>query len=143
MEVDHMKCMEANEKIDSWIDGELAPEAERAVDQHLSTCRQCHRQALELKRLSEMLERIPARLPSRDLKFKTLDRFEDLVAAGPVKTSLFQFDWLMRTAMAMGMAAGLYTGCRLGLDLASNSDTVHGFVSSVLYFSGGLLLSWV
>ena len=137
-----MRCKDARKKIVHWVDGELSPQIEREISLHVRTCEQCRKKAAQLNFLSELLDKIPSELPSSDLKSKTLEQFEKLVKV-QTKTAFIKFDWVMRTAMAMGMAAGLFTGVGLGLNLASSGDAVQSGVSSVLYFSGGLLLSWV
>lgn len=138
-----MKCKDACDKISPWIDGELSLEIDEEISRHVSTCKSCQRQTRQLKELSTVLGQLSPHLAAPDLKTKTLERFDRLVAQGSTEKWFSQYDWFVRTAMAMGMAAGLYTGVRLGLSIASGSNSAEGFVSSVLYFSGGLLLSWV
>jgi anti-sigma factor RsiW len=71
-----MTCARVRGRLSEWLDGELEPEAARAVSSHLRQCAECARRADELRSVSALLTGLP-RLESREpVAARVLDRLE-------------------------------------------------------------------
>ncbi|NLW50192.1 MAG: hypothetical protein GXY85_05020 [Candidatus Brocadiaceae bacterium] len=66
-----MKCEDARPFITGAIDGELDPEQQRALDEHLAGCDRCRREMDQLMRLTNELAHMGFREPSDE----ELDRY--------------------------------------------------------------------
>ena len=137
-----MKCKDANEMMDAWIDGELPPEKRTVFEHHLLGCRTCSGQIEELRRLTNLLKTHPPAQPSAGLKRRTLSLF--IKEANP-KGLFFWWTglgWEMQTAMAASALIGLGIGCHLGDGWVGVQQLSHYSISGFLFSAGSLLLSW-
>jgi len=57
-----MSCTETAKWLNDYLDGELAEETRRSVEEHLGTCLSCHRALTELRSLLERAHRLPTEI---------------------------------------------------------------------------------
>lgn len=56
----------SHETLTRYLDDELAPEARRRVEEHLSRCTECRREAEIMRTMKEDLSELPGRDPARE-----------------------------------------------------------------------------
>ncbi len=73
-----MNHIAASEKIGDWLDGDLSPDEEIAVAEHLETCRACQDELGEISELRDRARALPSEIPpARDLWPEIAARIDD------------------------------------------------------------------
>ncbi|MCR4419404.1 MAG: anti-sigma factor [Clostridia bacterium] len=105
-----MKCRKARQLLSPYIDGELAPQEQAALEEHLAACEACRAELEELRAVSDVLGEIFCRLePPPGLLERTLNRIRELEAAGEIERLRRQdrrARW-RRVTVGVGLAAGI------------------------------------
>ena len=70
---DSNNCVNIEELLDAFLDGELQPDERAAVEQHIAACSKCARQLKESERMIKELKSIPVKTSSREIDFSFLN----------------------------------------------------------------------
>jgi hypothetical protein len=100
--------------LNDYVDGELAPLAESAVEAHLASCPPCRARVADLQRVFVALDNFPDVQPSRDLAASTIALLQARLAAQgegtpsvPALRPVPTFAWAILTAQGvMAMVIG-------------------------------------
>ncbi|MHC4480994.1 MAG: anti-sigma factor family protein [Planctomycetota bacterium] len=103
-----MDCPEAQEKLNSYLDGEISPEGVAAVQEHLRVCPRCAAELNELERLNQVLDvlqgiEVPKGFARRAIPAPT-----------PVRARPLPVQVLGRVAAVLMAVAGLSFGAAMG-----------------------------
>lgn len=110
-----MDCRTVTEKMNAWLDGELAPDAATGMREHVHGCPACAARLQELQALYDALGELPGPSPAPDLARDTVRAARELSAARPMAP---WWGALNPFAKGLGMAA-LAAGLVLGVFLYS------------------------
>lgn len=117
-----MKCKKTSERLNAYLDGELAPDEALAVQEHLRACPQCAAELDGLKQLNQALEAEPGMAVANGFARRVRAVAEERHAA-PVglATSTARLHLVLsRIAAVVMVAAGLWVG---GLMARSTSQS--------------------
>lgn len=138
-----MKCKDAQEKMDSWVDEELSEETAKGVEKHLASCKLCSQEAFELKALAGMFSAVPATTPSPQLKSRTLVAFKSETNQDSLAQLWQTFGWAMRTLTLGGAMGGLIFGVLLGNNLCTDVGFPQNYFFDFFFYAGDLFPPWV
>ena len=133
-----MRCKDAQEMMNAWIDEELFQDKKEAFEDHLVSCRTCSAQAQDLCRYTGLLDAHPPALPAPGLKDKTLSLF--MKEAAPKRSNS---GWKMQAAMAVSALMGVGIGYYLGAGWVSTQTIGQYGIAGFLFSAGDLLSLWV
>jgi anti-sigma factor RsiW len=135
-----MKCRDAKEKVNAWVDGELTKAAAAQLSRHMEGCPSCAREAEALQRLAAALDRLPAAPPPAHLSKTTLRRFRQEIDKPGLVDWWRSLGLVMRGAVCSAATGGLVLGVGLGSSLTALQTTVaaSGLIS-IVYHTGGIL----
>jgi anti-sigma factor (TIGR02949 family) len=97
-------CLEVQDQLSAWLDGELAPEVMTRLERHLEACADCRRELTRLKALEQALGGMTAPVP-QDLPEKVRARLKR-----PARR------WWQSLALAASLVLGIYLGGTLARD---------------------------
>ncbi len=137
-----MRCKDAQNVLNAWIDDELTEEKRAALEDHLSTCRICSAEAEAMSRLSRCLETQPRLRPSRTLDKRIMAKFMEESGARSIASWWTSLDWEFQAVMTVSAIIGLFIGLQLGGDWTGSQLLNQYSLSGFLFSSGDLLLSW-
>ena len=100
-----MNCLEVQDSLSAWLDGELAPEVGALVDRHLESCDACLRELAQLEALEQALAALPAPAPPPGLPAKVAARLKR-----PPRR------WWQSVALAASLVLGIVLGGTLARD---------------------------
>jgi anti-sigma factor RsiW len=112
-------CLEVQNNLSAWLDGELAPEVMSQVELHLEGCAGCRRELALLTALEQALGALPAPLP-QGLPEKVRARL-----ARPSRL------WWRNLALAASLVVGIYLGGTLARDFYSQPQAQNGLNTEV------------
>jgi len=112
-------CLEVQDNLSAWLDGELAPEVRTQVARHLEGCAGCRRELAQLEALDQVLGTLTAPVP---------DRLPEKVRARLIRPSR---RWLQRLALAASLVLGIYLGGSLARNFYSQPQAPNGFSTEV------------
>lgn len=98
-----MKCEEVSNELMAYIDGRASSAKRGDVEAHLAGCAACRTRAEEFRKVSTVLDEMPAIEPS----FVFDARLRQRIAAEPSRPRFFSFVPQPRLALAMGLLAAL------------------------------------
>ncbi len=99
-----LKCPEVQDHLSAWLDGELAPEVQAEVAEHLESCDACLRELAQLEALEQSLAALPAPAPPPGLAEKVVARLKR-----PRR-------WWQNLALAASLVVGIALGGALARD---------------------------
>ncbi len=137
-----MKCEDAHQKMNAWIDGELSLDKRTAFEHHLVNCRHCLEQAEELHRLTGLLDTRPPARPAAGLKKKTLSLFIEEAGPQGITDWWTIIGWRMQGAMMASALIGLGIGCQLGSGWSYAEQLSQYSIFEFLFSAGDFLSSW-
>ncbi len=107
-----MKCRRTCERLNAYLDGELAPHEALAVQEHLRACPRCAAELDELKRLNRALEGQPLiAVPAAFARRVRAAGEERRAGPVPIATSTARLNLVLsRVAAVVMVAAGLWVG---------------------------------
>ena len=114
-----INCLEVQDNLSAWLDGELAPEVMTLVERHLEGCAGCRRELALLTALDQALGSLTAPVPA-GLPEKVRARL-----ARPSRR------WWQQLALAASLVLGIYLGGTLARDFYSQPQTPNGFSTEV------------
>ena len=100
-----MNCLEVQDNLSAWLDGELAPEVGALVDRHLESCDACLRELAQLEALEQALAALPAPATPPGLPEKVVARRQR-----PPRR------WWQSVALAASLVLGIVLGGTLARD---------------------------
>ena len=100
-----MNCLEVQDNLSAWLDGELAPEVGALVDRHLEGCDACLRELAKLEALEQALAALPAPAPPPGMPEKVAARLKR-----PPRR------WWQSAALAASLILGIVLGGTLARD---------------------------
>ena len=112
-------CLEVQEHLSTWLDGELAPEVLAQVERHLEDCAGCRRELARLEALEQALAGLSAPVPE-GLPEKVLARLPRP-----------RWRWWQNLALAASLALGIYLGGTLARNFYSPLQPANGFSQEV------------
>jgi anti-sigma factor RsiW len=112
-------CLEVQDNLSAWLDGELAPEVMTQVERHLEGCAGCRRELAQLEALEQALAGLSAPVPE--------GLPEKVVARLPRPP----WRWWQNLALAASLALGIYLGGTLARDFYSPPQPPNGFSTEV------------
>jgi anti-sigma factor RsiW len=112
-------CLEVQDKLSAWLDGELAPGVMTQVERHLEGCAGCRRELALLTALDQALGSLTAPLPP-GLPEKVRARLRQPSRRG----------W-QSLALAASLVLGIYLGGTLARNFYSQPQTPNGFSTEV------------
>jgi anti-sigma factor RsiW len=135
-----MKCRDAKQKLNAWVDGELPEKAAARLSRHLEVCPSCAREAKALQHLAAALARLPAVPPPAHLSQTTLRRYRREMEKPGLVEWWRGLGLLMRGAVCSAATGGLVLGVGLGSSLTALQTTAaaSGLIS-IVYHTGGIL----
>ncbi len=98
-----MKCEDVSNELIAFVDGRLGGGARRGIEEHLAGCTVCRTRAEEFRKLSSVLDDLPASEPS----FAFDARLRQRIAAEPQRSRFFSFVPQPRLALSMALLAAL------------------------------------
>jgi anti-sigma factor RsiW len=107
-------CLEVQDNLSAWLDGELAPEVMVQVERHLEGCAGCRRELALLTALDQALGSLTAPVPA-GLPEKVRARLNRPSRRG----------W-RHLALAASLVLGIYLGGTLARDFSSQPQTTNG-----------------
>lgn len=134
-----MKCKETSERLDAYLDGELASREALAVQVHLRQCPRCAAELQKLKRLNEAVQSLGGIVPPSDFSRRVRDaaeaRRDAIVQFRPLATQ--RLSWAAtRIAALVMVVAGLWFGASMGHSAArSGSAPVDTEIAEVADFN--------
>lgn len=114
-----INCLEVQDHLSGWLDGELAPEVMALVERHLEGCTDCRRELARLEALEQALGSLPAPLPA-GLPEKVQARLRK-----PARR------WWQSLALAASLVLGIYLGGTLARDFYPQPQQASGFSTEV------------
>ncbi len=112
-----MKCKETSERLDAYLDGELAPREALAVQAHLRECPRCAAELQELQRLSEAVQSLEGIVPPSDFSRRVRDaaeaRRDAIIQLRPLAAQRLSRAASLIAALVM-VVAGLWFGASMG-----------------------------
>jgi anti-sigma factor RsiW len=112
-------CLEVQDNLSAWLDGELAPEVMVQVERHLEGCAGCRRELALLTALDQALGSLTAPVPA-GLPEKVRARL-----ARPSRR------WWRHLALAASLVLGIYLGGTVARDFHSQPQTPNGLSTEV------------
>ena len=112
-------CLEVQDNLSAWLDGELAPEVMTQVERHLEGCAGCRGELALLTALDQALGSLTAPVPA-GLPEKVRARL-----ARPSRR------WWQHLALAASLVLGIYLGGTLARDFYSQPQTPNGLSTEV------------
>lgn len=109
-----MKCEEVANELIAFVDGRLGANARPGIEEHLAGCATCRTRAGEFRKLSSVLDELPAIEPS----FGFDARLRQRMAAEPRPSRFFAWIPQPRLALSMALLAAL-TICIVRLPLGN------------------------
>jgi anti-sigma factor RsiW len=104
-----MVCESWNEKLDTYLDGELPETDMRTFDAHVRNCQSCSADALTRVQMKRAVQIAGKRFtPSAECR----SRIQRSIATKPRRS--FQLGWMLATAAAIILVAGTLTSAYLG-----------------------------
>jgi anti-sigma factor RsiW len=100
-----MNCLEVQDNLSAWLDGELAPGVGALVDRHLESCNACLRELAKLEALEQALAALPAPALPPGLPEKVAARLKR-----PPRR------WWQSVALAASLILGIVLGGTLARD---------------------------
>src|ERR1700751_6294403 len=95
-----MDCNSATPYLDAFVDGELNPSAERALEEHLRTCSACQSAVWEIREFRSLFRRSAPRFKAPlELRLRVLS----ITRRVPAKPSLrmLQYAWIAAAAVVV------------------------------------------
>ncbi len=117
-------CLEVQDNLSAWLDGELAPEVMTQVERHLQSCAGCRRELALLTALDQALGAMPAPLP-QGLPEKVRSRLKR-----PGRP------WWQNLALAASLVLGIYLGGTLARDFYIQPQAASGSGAEVASLEG-------
>jgi anti-sigma factor RsiW len=114
-----IRCLEVQDHLSTWLDGELAPEVMTQVERHLEGCAGCRRELARLEALEQALAGLSAPVPE-GLPEKVLARLPQP-----------RWRWWQNLALAASLALGIYLGGTLARNFYSPPQPANGFSQEV------------
>ncbi len=112
-------CLEVQDQLSAWLDGELAPGVMTQVERHLEGCADCRRELALLTALDQALGSLTAPVPA-GLAEKVRDRLRR-----PSRR------WWQPLALAASLVLGIYLGGTLARDFYSPPQAPNGLSTEV------------
>jgi anti-sigma factor RsiW len=135
-----MKCSDAKQKFNGWVDGELPKEAAADLSRHIQGCNACAREAEALKQLAATLDRLPAAPAPAHLSQSTMRRFRQEMKKPGLVEWWRGLGLLMRGAVCGAATGGLVMGIGLGNSLtALQTSAAAPWLINIVYHTGGIL----
>ncbi|HVB87652.1 MAG TPA: zf-HC2 domain-containing protein [Candidatus Dormibacteraeota bacterium] len=98
-----MKCEEISNELIAFLDNRVSAGARRGIEEHLTGCAACRTRAEEFRKLSSLLDEVPAIEPS----FGFNARLRQRIAAEPARPRFFSFIPQPRLALSMALMAAM------------------------------------
>jgi anti-sigma factor RsiW len=98
-----MKCEEISNELIAFVENRASAGARRSIEKHLAGCAACRTRAEEFRKLSSVLDEVPAIEPS----FGFDARLRQRIAAEPQRPRFFSFVPQPRLALSMALMAAL------------------------------------
>ena len=111
-------CLEIQDQLSAWLDGELTPEVMTLMEHHLAGCADCRRELTRLEALEQALGALTVALP-QGLPEKVRVRLQR-----PARR------WWRSLALAASLVLGIYLGGSLARDFYPKSQE-NGFSTEV------------
>lgn len=135
-----MRCRDAKQKINAWVDGELPKETAADLSRHIEGCNTCAREAEALKGLAATLDRLPAVHAPDHLSRTTMRRFRQEMEMPGLVEWWRGLGLLMRGAVCGAATGGLVLGVGLGSSLtALQISAAAPWLINIVYHTGGIL----
>ncbi len=112
-------CLEVQDNLSAWLDGELGPEVMIQVERHLEGCAGCRRELALLTALDQALGSLTAPVPA-GLPEKVRARINR-----PSRR------WWQHLALAASLVVGIYLGGTLARDFYAQPQSPNGFSTEV------------
>jgi anti-sigma factor RsiW len=114
-----MHCLHIRERLDAWVDDEMPAREASEIERHLAQCPGCRREAEAIRRISALLDALPAVNAPPAMRRKTLRTFRTNVERAGIAEWWQGLNLAMRSAFCGAALAGLLCGAVLGTSVTT------------------------
>lgn len=113
-----MHCLHIRERLNAWVDDELASREASQIERHLAQCPGCRLEAEAIRQISASLDALPALDAPPALRRKTLRAFRANLEKAGMAQWWQGLNLAMRSAFCGAALAGLLCGAVLGISVS-------------------------